>query len=129
MNNYEINERTDNEYLSPYEQEALETIPKEAFLTIKKYGYYNRDTKKQLPFLGELVVDVPIFASNAENETLLYALTQGTAYKIVDNIIYIWYSPAKGFYGSGFFKLKRFCFLNNGSYIKYILDSRYKLEM
>ena len=61
------------------------------------------------------------------NESLLYALNEGTAYKIVDKVIYIWYKHHKGFNGSGFYRLKRFHYFGNGEYVKYVLDGYDKL--
>ena len=61
-------------------------------------------------------------------KTLLYALTSGTAYTIENGNIYIWYKPFKGFEGAGFYKLKRFVFLDDGSTVKYFLDENEKLS-
>lgn len=103
-------------------------IPKEAIEVIKHHNLFSHDMWQLEPLLTELAVDVPIFAFDSENATLMYALDHGTAYRILDNDIYIWYMPPKGIEGAGFFKLKRFFFLNNMSYVKYIVDSRYPLE-
>lgn len=118
--------KRDMQYLSEQERVALDTIPDEAIIVIKKFDSFN--PKKQTPHAGynELEVCVPIWSRHME-KTLLYALTSGTAYTIEKENIYIWYKPFKGFKGSGFYKLKRFVFLNDGSTVKYFLDGNEKL--
>lgn len=117
-----------HDVFSPYEPRKHANIPKEAVEVINHHNLSSQDMLQLEPLLTELAVDVPIFAFNAKNATLMYALEEGTAYQIVNDDIYIWYMPPKGIEGAGFFKLKRFFFQNNMSYIKYIVDSRYPLE-
>ena len=76
---------------------------------------------------AELKLWVPIWSPNIE-KNLLYALNQGTVYKIYNNKIYIWYKDMQGFEGSGFYKLKRFSFSDYGTFnVIYILDAYDKL--
>lgn len=76
---------------------------------------------------AELKLWVPIWSPNIE-KNLLYALNQGTVYKIYNNKIYIWYKDMHGFEGSGFYKLKRFSFSDYGTFnVIYILDAYDKL--
>ncbi len=109
------------------ESEKLNTIPDYAITIIEEFDLFN--PKIQTPYAGyyELEVVLPIWSHHME-ETLLYALTSGTAYKIANGNIYIWYKPFKGFKGSGFYKLNRFIFLENGRTVKYFLDGNEKLS-
>lgn len=107
------------------EKVTLDTIPDEAISTIKKFD----NPKNQTLYVGynELEVCVSVW-SRYIKKTLLYALNSGTAYTIENGSIYIWYKPFKGFDGAGFYKLKRFVFLNDGSTVKYFLDGEEKLS-
>lgn len=118
--------KRDNQYLSKKEESALDTIPEEAIIAIKKFDSFNPKSQTSRAGYNELEVCVPIYSDHME-KTLLYALTSGTAYKIENGNIYIWYKPFKGFKGSGFYKLKRFVFLNDGRAVKYFLDGNEKL--
>lgn len=120
-------ERKEREYLFEQESEKLNTIPDYAITIIEEFDLFN--PKVQTPYAGyyELEVVLPIWSHHME-ETLLYALTSGTAYKIANGNIYIWYKPFKGFNGSGFYKLNRFIFLENGRTVKYFLDGNEKLS-
>ena len=120
-------ERKEREYLFEQESEKLNTIPDYAITIIEEFDLFN--PKVQTPYAGyyELEVVPPIWSHHME-ETLLYALTSGTAYKIANGNIYIWYKPFKGFKGSGFYKLNRFIFLENGRTVKYFLDGNEKLS-
>lgn len=120
-------ERKEREYLFEQESEKLNTIPDYAITIIEEFDLFN--PKVQTPYAGyyELEVVLPIWSRHME-ETLLYALTSGTAYKIANGNIYIWYKPFKGFKGSGFYKLNRFIFLENGRTVKYFLDGNEKLS-
>lgn len=119
--------RKERKYLFEQESEKLNTIPDYAITIIQKFDMLN--PKIQTPYAGyyELEVVLPIWSRHME-ETLLYALTSGTAYKIANGNIYIWYKPFKGFKGSGFYKLNRFIFLENGRTVKYFLDGNEKLS-
>lgn len=105
---------------------ALDTIPDEAISVIKKFDSFNPKSQTPHAEYNELEVCVPIWSRHMER-TLLYALTSGTAYTIKNGNIYIWYKPFKGLEGSGFYKLKRFVFLNDGSTVKYFLNGNEKL--
>lgn len=119
--------KRDMQYLSEQEREALDTIPEEAIMVIKKFDAFN--SKNQTPHVGynELEVCVSIWSNNMGN-TLLYLLNSGTAYTIENGNIYIWYKPLKGLEGAGFYKLKRFVFFDYGSIVKYFLDRNEKLS-
>lgn len=119
--------RKEMEHFSKEEREKLNTIPDYAITIIEEFDLFN--PRIQTPYAGyyELEVVLPIWSRHME-ETLLYALTSGTAYKIANGNIYIWYKPFKGFYGSGFYKLNRFIFLENGRTVKYFLDGNEKLS-
>ena len=118
--------KKDTQYLSETEKKSISLIPDEALLTIRKFDAGNSKIQTSHAGYGELAVLVPIWSPHIE-QTLLYALTSGTAYTIEKGNIYIWYKPFKGFEGSGFYKLKRFVFLENGRYVKYFLDGNEKL--
>lgn len=94
-------------------------MPVEALELIQKFDEANDPNPK--PEFNELTVFLNINSNNIK-ETLLYALTSGTAYVIEKGEIYIWYKPFQRMEGSGFFKLKRFMFLYGGRSVKYILD-------
>lgn len=119
--------KRDMQYLSEHERAALDTIPDEAIIVIKKFDSFNHKNQTHHATYNELEVCVPIWSRHME-KTLLYALTSGTAYTIENGNIYIWYKPLKGLDGSGFYKLKRFVFLNDGSTVKYFLDGNEKLS-
>lgn len=117
-----ISGKKDNQYLSPRERETFGNIPDEALITIKKFDANNSRNMTTRAGYGELLVSVPIWSPHME-KTLLYALTQGTAYKIKNKDIYIWYKHHKGFDGSGFYRLKRFYFSEVHDNVVYILDA------
>lgn len=108
------------------EQMTLDTIPDEAIILIKKFDAFNPKIQTSYAGYNELEVRVPIWSRHME-KTLLYALTSGTAYTIEHGNIYIWYTPFKGLDGAGFYKLKRFVFLNDESTVKYFLDGNEKI--
>ena len=120
--------KRDRQYLSKKERATLDTIPDEAIIAINKFDSFN--SKNQTPYAGynELEVCVPIWSRHMK-KTLLYALTSGTAYTIENGNIYIWYKPFRGFDGAGFYKLKRFVFLNDGSSVKYFLDGNENFQI
>lgn len=110
------------------EKETLDTIPDEAIIAIKRFDAFN--SKNQSPYVGynELEVCLSVWSRHIK-KTLLYALNNGTAYTIENGSIYIWYKPFKGFDGAGFYKLKRFVFLNDRRCtVKYFLDGDEKLS-
>lgn len=119
--------KRDMQYLSEQKKVSLDTIPDEAIIVIKKFDSFNPKRQTHHAGYNELEVCVPIWSRNME-KTLLYALTSGTAYTIENGNIYIWYKPFKGFEGAGFYKLKRFVFLDDGSTVKYFLDENEKLS-
>ena len=124
---YVFSGKRDMQYPSEQEKEALDTIPGEAIIVINKFDSFNPKKQKLNAGYNELEVCVSIWSCHME-KTLLYALTSGTAYTIENGNIYIWYKPFKGLEGSGFYKLKRFVFLEGGSTVKYFLDGNEKLS-
>lgn len=119
--------KKDMQYLSEQEREALATIPDEAVIVINKFDLLNPKNQTTHARNNELEVCVPVWSPHME-KTLLYALTSGTAYTVKNEQIYIWYKPIKGLEGAGFYKLKRFAFLNDGRTVKYFLDGNEKLS-
>ncbi len=119
--------KKDKQYLSEIESVTLDTIPDEAIIVINKFDFFNPKNQTTYAGYNELEVCVPIWSCHMK-KTLLYALTSGTAYTIENEKIYIWYKPLKGFEGAGFYKLKRFVFLNDGSTVKYFLDGNEKIS-
>lgn len=110
-----------------YEQkfQDCEAIPEEAMAVIEQYEEANM--VEQTNGYNELEVTLSLRSRYAE-ESLLYALTSGTAYVIKNGSIYIWYKPFQKMAGSGFFKLKRYVFFYDGNMVKYILDGNEKLS-
>lgn len=100
-------------------QETFEEIPAEAMAIIQRFEESNN--LDQVAGYNELEVVLSMRSRNAE-ETLLYALTNGTAYVIEKGNIYIWYKPFQKMNGSGFFRLKRYIFFYGGNMVKYVLD-------
>ena len=114
------------QYISKQERKYLEKIPEEALLAIKKFDSFNQKVQTQHAGPNELQVCNSIWSPNMK-KTLLYALESGTAYTIHNGNIYIWYKPFKCYYGAGFYRLKRFVFLDGGSSVKYFLDGKDKI--
>lgn len=105
--------------LCEQEHGTFEVIPAEAMAIIQRFEESN--DMEQVAGYNELEVVLSVRSRYAE-ETLLYALTSGTAYLIENGNIYIWYKPFQKMRGSGFFKLKRYMFFYGGNLVKYILD-------
>lgn len=119
--------KKDMQYLVEQERVTPNTISDEAIIAIKKFDSFNPKNQTLHAGYNELEVCVPVW-SRYMKKTLLYALNSGTAYTIENGSIYIWYKPFKGFDGAGFYKLKWFVFLNDGSTVKYFLDEKEKLS-
>ena len=101
-------------------------ILSDALRVIKNFEI-NNCTSSIYDDYAELKLWVPIWSHHIE-KTLLYALNQGTVYKIYNQKIYIWYKDMHGFEGCGFYRMKRFLFHEDGSfYVIYILDAHDKL--
>ncbi len=120
-------DKKDIQHLSEQERATLDTIPDEAIDAINKFDSLNSRNQTSHTGYNELEVCVPIWSRHMK-KTLLYALNSGTAYTIENENIYIWYKPFKGLEGSGFYKLKRFVFLNGGNVVKYFLYGNEKLS-
>lgn len=114
------------QYICEQENKTLDKIPEEALVAIKKFDSLNYKLQTQSIGQNELEVCNYIWSPNMK-KTLLYALESGTAYTIYNENIYIWYKPFKGFEGSGFYRLKRFVFLEGGRTVKYFLDGSDKI--
>lgn len=127
LTNHVFSCKKDMQYLSKNERVSLDTIPDEAIITINKFDSFNPKNQTTHAGYNELEVCVPIWGRHME-KTLLYALNSGTAYTIENENIYIWYKPFKGLEKAGFYKLKRFVFLNDISTVKYFLDGNEKLS-
>ena len=99
----------------------LGAMTDDEIIIINKFDATNNKHQTPDPSYNELMVNIGIWSEKME-KTLLYALTSGTAYKIVNGDIYIWYSPRKGMKGSGFFKLTRFVFIDDIRVVRYFLN-------
>lgn len=132
-----FSKKRDMQYLSEQEKAELGMIPDEAIIAIKKFDSFNHRRQTPQARYNELEVCVPLFHLKMSGPvfyydkgepTLLYALINGTAYTVENGNIYIWYKPLKGFKGSGFYRLKRFLFIDAGQLlVKYFLSANEKL--
>lgn len=137
FNNQVFSGKRDMQYLSEQEKAELGMIPDEAIIAIKKFDFFNSRRQTSQAGDDELEVCVPLFHTKTSGPvlyydkgepTLLYALINGTAYTVENGNIYIWYKPWKGFEGSGFYRLKRFIFIDAGELlVKYFLSGNEKL--
>lgn len=116
----------DMKYPCEHAKTAQDKIPDEVIKVIQKFDISNPKVQSMDTGYNELVVDVPVRSDHIE-WTLLYALNSGTAYKIKNENIYIWYKPSKGLENAGYYKLKRFKFIKFLGTIKYFLDGSDKL--
>lgn len=117
--------RAQKELFYEHKLREFEMLPEEAMAVIERYESANE--AEQANGYNELEVTLSVRSRCAE-ESLLYALTSGTAYVIQNGSIYIWYKPFQKMEGSGFFKLKRYVLFYGGNMVKYILDGNEKLS-